>query len=350
MSNRTSGYPPKSISALFCVLLIGVTACGTSRAGSNGGPNSPSSFARDSAIVVGLNKCPIAGTGERLDNHTLESAEADVAGTLLGVGASVVSDVAIKLIGNAIERRRQNKTGQFLATGVVGGAANEFGEFRLASGTHDLGCLVVAKGKIGARGTYSFPNGMSTLGNLVPLRSGADFYMEIEVTEAMSLRQTMPIAKVPAGVGRDDVGVSASSDEERILKLQPVALHYANAAAKRPEQSQNLAAVVIFSSASVNAGATSEELEKNALSVYRHNFGKVQVGSSTIDPTGTLTLAGSGSINKLAYKTAANVAVLVTDSSEPGVVLNALSTAFEENKDDLGNALEARLKAALGEE
>ena len=298
----------------------------------------PGENQRDGAIVVPMGTCPLSGAP-----RALSEGGQQVAGQkdLVGVGASFLADVAVNLIDEAIQRRKLSRTGQFIAKGTLsdvstvtldGGAeTNDEADDGDGQGTKAAGCLVVVRGRFGppnrSPGRYAFPFPPGSLPpgtppryvtrEEVPLVGDPAFYLEIKIER-----------------GADD-----------IVRLRPAALHFARSSAKRPRAVQELGVLVAFSNTAIDED---EATIKAEAVLFRHDLGALPVGTVLFDEMGNGSLLGTASVGSLEAGVS-NITVLVTDSSEPGVVTEAAAKAFENNKDALGAALETRIRDALGD-
>lgn len=274
---------------------------------------------RQGAVVLPFKSCPSGA------DVPAEGQRAAAALPLIGFAV----DALFGAIGKAIEKRKKELNGQFLATGTLPGAGSA-GAGGTAAAIDDLGCLVVLRGAFGSGGTGTFrvnnENGSEIPLDQLGLATSPEFYLELAVEKA---------AQEPKG---DGVAAPVT------VMLSPVALRYAVTSARRIGSGEKTVTVAIaMGKKAVKSG---EQAEKEALAVFRHNLGRLRVGRGYWDPESDDLLQGTASLQTLAPDalSSLNLAAIVTESEEPGIALEALSEAFAGNKDALANAL----KEALG--
>lgn len=159
----------------------------------------------------------------------------------------------------------------------------------------------------------------------------------------------MGLTEYPAFYMELSVNDKKSKDnDKKALELEPVYLSYAASSAKTLGSARKHVSVVIAMSDA--APKVSGELEEEkAFAVFRHDFGRLDIGKSYNVDTLKGTTASQPPSEKFNQEVF-NISALVTESEGPSIARQALIDAFNNKKGDLQSALEQAIKNAFGGE
>jgi hypothetical protein len=91
--------------------------------------------------------------------------------------------------------------------------------------------------------------------------------------------------------------------------------------------------------------------DEKSIALYRFDLGRLEIGKSYEHSAAAPLLTGTASQQSISADTPGgipfNVLAIVIESEEPGLVLEALSTAYGSKKGDLENAITDILKEAI---
>lgn len=230
-----------------------------------------------------------------------------VSGAATAAAVSMIADFAVAYTQGLLKDYKDAVNAQTIATGVFLGAE------RLSSGgvsiEEDQGCLVVYSGLAGpAKGGAK--TGLLTPAHLSALNLAAPpaFYAEFSVTPGVT-------------------------DDARVLTLNHV--FYGATAARRQGSGQK--SIVL----NIVLGAYDTEKANEAVTeTYQLNLGRLEIGRYYgADPA-------VRAISAAKVKPGSAMVSVVTEAEKTSVAYDALVTAFEQNKDKLGGAIEQGLSNA----
>ncbi|MEA3035110.1 MAG: hypothetical protein QOH04_869 [Sphingomonadales bacterium] len=145
-----------------------------------------------------------------------------------------------------------------------------------------------------------------------------------------------------------DVAQGSMTGDAAVIKVTPILLQYADTSAPvRGTGKKDVSVVLAFSPETLQPapGQATVPETKAAPAVVRLDFGRLQVGRTY----GPALLTGVNGAAKMSKGTNPTITAVVSESENPSAALEALSSAFEKDKDSLGEALKKLILEALGE-
>ena len=228
---------------------------------------------------------------------------------LVGVAVDFAVDFAVSAIKQSLDQAKKNLTGTFLANGLV--------DDRILDGER---CLVISRGLRG----LLLENVAETSGRMSKQMLGplgfADypaFYLELK---------------------------TAYNPASKSLTLTPVYLAYPESSALSAGSGKKN--VTIGIAMHTKSGKAGEDPEKGALAVFRHNLGRIEIGTEMSELAQPGIFTGAAAAHTIGDKIGGNFVALVTEAEDPGIALNALSEAFGDGK-PLGDALKKLIKDSV---
>lgn len=291
-------------------------------------------------LLVG-DYCPIADQSRKGVGAALAPALVALAAPLIGFGV----DAGLSAVSEALKEAEKGLSGGFLALGTLVRADPDPAKaIKDPSGTtihspiapaqwFDFECLVIARGLVGGKlnDDVAAENGDLTRDHLVALGL-ADypaFYLELVANkEAFSLGE------------EGDTGDKAAKSSET-LTLRPVYLHYAQSAARREGSGKKTVTVAL--ALGPDQPADQAKVAEKAEAVFRFNLGRLAIGHSF----GADQLKYLDASQLIDRKTGPSIAALITESEEPSLALKAMTSAFEGNKDSIGDAVKKVISEAV---
>ena len=250
--------------------------------------------------------CPTQGGIPEEGSPDRPSAAPALLSTLSVAATSLGSEFLTNLVVDSVKASKDGLNGQFIASGVVSGDSLKNGF-----------CLIISRGLYGERENIVHTDKYIT-DELLASLGMADypaFYLETLITEK---------------------GSSLISD--------PAYLSYATQSAKSKGSGyKNVSAVIAISDAAL---ASSKEKIENHESVFRHDFGKLKIGEAYFDKT--LARTSSSQKKPAVIKDLVNINVVVTESEEPSIAMNALVETFSNKKSDIKSIFEEVVKDVVG--
>jgi hypothetical protein len=233
---------------------------------------------------------------------------------LIGVGAAFVGDLVTGYVGRKLEARKAGLTGSFLANGVAD---------LQVTGRDGAWCLAIA------RGTF-------TQGQLIGLRE----LQQRGQSARAAMQAAQPDFYLEADLTAVDSGTVAGTYQ---WLLEPHKLDYrATSASTKGKGHKHLTVAIAFSGTTPASGTL--PADDKAVAVFRHDFGRLRWGRSYNEPM----LHGTASAQQFAGRDKLNVSALVTESEKAGPALEALISAYNDNKDALTGLIEKTIKDTLG--
>jgi len=303
-------------SAATVVLAAGVAGCVTTDKRSYSNLSAAEAAEARVGEIILLDKCPV--TKRERPSPPAVKPQALFPGGL-------VADFATTAISEAIKEAKDGLSGQFLAYGAYNNAVKELDGGK-PENSFEFECVTLARGMIGPRGE-NLPerDGELRRDDLDALRL-ADypaFYLELEADDGKTCKDAAP---------------------KHQLTLTPTYLHYAQSSARLEGSGRKTVSVVI--AIAEKQPKSAEKIDADAVAVYRHNFGLLEIGKHY----STAQLAGTAATQTISGSSGLMISALVTESENPSIALRALETAFESNKSDLSKAFKQAIADALTEE
>jgi hypothetical protein len=241
---------------------------------------------------------------------------------LVAVGAALaplIANLAVTVGENLLNAEKEGLSGQFVAGTASEGVYTEEGKL-------SFGCLIIIRGLFGA-----------------PNPSGISGDEEWTTTHL----DRLSLADYPAFYLEAEVKLVGTS-----LMLQPRYIRYAQSSALREGSGMKHVGVVVALTEAVLA-SDAEPTDEKAIALYRFNLGRLEIGKSCkhsdTEPllTGTAAQQMVPSAGGQQGRVSFNVLAIVTETEQPGLLLDALSTAYGSKKGDLEKALTDIITDAL---
>lgn len=249
------------------------------------------------------------GTLAIVTNGRCSSAtEAGFLVPLIGAAAGIFGDFLTGWASRKLEAHRDGKSASWVASGVA----------NLAAGAGRDLCLAVGRTTMTPT-LFATPAGEIAVTRARLRNSSPDFYYEAD------LRSTA-VAGSPGFA----------------WTLAPHLIHYRATSAPSGGKVKHTSVVVALSNTTPPAGTV--PADSAAIGVFRHDFGKLDVGRTYKRPL----LVGTDSAATFTPTAAVNITALVTESEKAGPALEAFIGAFNSNKDALSKVIEDAVKGALG--
>lgn len=275
------------------VLLGGCASMFGSHDASMSGLTTEPAPVRVGAFVTAMPRCPVSDT-ERFEMSSLI--------------ASFAGDFLFSYVDAALKDYQEGLNGAFVASGVVDG--------ELGQGS----CIIIANGPLGPV-QPTFVEGGSQF-------SSADL-------------QDLHLADVPAFYLEARV---LWDPDQTHLTLRPEFLSYAASSARtRGSGAKHVSLVMTVDETAADATANASDSGFSA--VYRINLGELEIGRHY--DAAQLRYTGASQAITPADLRSANVSVLVTESEDPSLALQALSAAYQSNSGALQSAFEDMIASAL---
>lgn len=285
--------------ALSTVLAVGCSS--TDRRPFTNLSTTPANSRLGSVIYVSDKLCP--------NDPDSKAKEFAFLAPVIAVGVSMAVTYLVEAVNKSIEEYKKGLTGSFTASGPSGHKANA------------IKCIIIARGQLGSRDRDNTTNDNDVLRTIYPGLGFGDypsFYLELKVAK----------------------------QGEKALQLTPLYLSYAASIARNEGSGKkNVSMVLAFSDTSQKKA--DEINEDKAFAIFRHDFGRLEVGKRYHKSLLTGTSASSSITTESLNKEGFNVSTLVTDSEDPGIALQVLSETFASKKGDLQKALEDTIKKAI---
>lgn len=290
-----------SLGAAALVTLL--SSCGTDLRKFNGLSATPAPDGRAIAAARMLSACPTS-VAPLTSIKPVNVQSVDITNTersaLAAAAVGIGVDAALTAIQIGLEQAESRLNGNFLAMGAqVGGPET----VQASSGTarQNSGCLVIYQGlgdasKVSPPGAGLDPSVIAALG----LSDQPAFYIELAAT------------------------VHGTTRVLRVNHLQ-----YAATSALRRGSGRKTVTLAVGLGA---IGKTAED-PKAAAEVFLFNLGQLEVGNSYPGTSGQIAVA------PLKAQGTFNIAALVTESENPSIALEAMTSAFAANKASLASAL-----------
>lgn len=250
-----------------------------------------------------------------------------IAAALIGVGV----DFAMSAVGAALKRLKEGRNATWVATAATT-------DLRPRADQERQICLTLARGVVTTVGS-----GPAPLPNNLYFRDEPAFFLRLDLTLGKLAGKAAPAAAPAAGGDKPKEGPAA---EAVFLKAVPYELRYADTSAPiRGNGRKNVSVVVAFSPQTlqpVSGEAATPDTSK--ATVLRLDFGRLLAGR-VYDQTLLSTVSAVASFPNAARTT---VTAIVSETEKPSAALEALLTAYESNKGDLGKAFKDAITEAVG--
>jgi len=244
-------------------------------------------------------------------NCTISSDEE--AAFLLGAGISLVADFTFKYIDKKIEGYKKGLNSQTFFSG------NKASGFKEVFSTNGDQCVTLVVGKFG-QPTSKFKGDNGSL-------------------NASSLKANFKLADFPSLL----IELKAKS-EGNTISLEPNYIFYNEQLSKSKGKGTKSTSLVIAISSKTISGEEDLGKSKTPLAIFRHNIGKLKIGSEYNENTNPGILKGTGSAVTLKQLTeldaSPNIYAVFTESEEPSVAISALLEAYSGDKTDIQKSLE----------
>ncbi|WNM56378.1 hypothetical protein [Candidatus Nitrospira allomarina] len=251
--------------------------------------------------------------GQKDGNKNL--AAAVLAAPLIVAGVSFAATYFIESINAAIDEYKKGLSGSFGAAGTANITPEK------------IRCIGIVRGLLGEPENIPTPTD-DKLVFLYPKLGFQDypaFYLELKVESKI----------------KNDGGKKSGS-----LTLTPVYLSYADSVAKNHGSGEKHLGLALALSTTAQKKAGEIEEDK-AFAVFHHDMGRLEIGKH-YDQDLLKGTGASASLDDNALKNEAfNITAVVSDSEDPGIAFEVLSTTFVDRKSDLKKALEEAITNAI---
>ena len=294
-------------SVVAIVLAAGVGGCSTIDTRSYSGLSADKAAeTRVGEIIRILEKCPVT------------EGESQIFQTPLFSDVKLVASVVTSAIGEAIKEAKEGLSGQFLAYGAYNAVEEVSNAEKSENSSKCVTLVTLARGLIGP------------LGKNLPKQDGNLQFSDLK---------TLGLADYPAfylelEAKREPINDGKGATSKHKLTLTPVYLHYAQSSARLEGSGSKTVSVVI--AIGEKQPKSLEKIDTDAVAVYRHNFGRLEIGKHY----GKKQLADTAATQTVSSFPGPMIYALVTESENPSIALRALETAFQSNKSGLFKALE----------
>jgi len=296
------------ISIAVAALLATTTACADFDTRPLTGLEAVEATQRAGAAIAVLDSCPAA--------QDEEVAELAALPALIGSVVPLAASFGISSIRNAIEDRKDGRSGQFVAAGVSKDVRTD-----LNSGK----CLVIYRGLFGA-----------------PEPTASDVRLSASDLKTLGLVD-MPAFYMEARADLDD----------DVLRLEPQYVRYGQSSARIAGSGMKHVGIVLAMTERRLSAEEDAPVDNEAIALFRFDLGRLEIGRSYLQAPGAPVLTGTGAIQTLpagANGTPANLFAYVVESEQPGPVLTAFAEAFASQEDALTTALSGFLTGLLPEQ
>ena len=252
------------------------------------------------------------------------------AAPLIAAGISFAASYLVDSIKTAIEEYKKGLSGSFGAAGISNIKIQE------------IACIAIGRGLLGTPKEIPTPD-EDMLRELYPklgFKEYPAFYLELAVESKLvkntEVKESGSVTLTP------DTEVKESGS----VTLTPVYLSYAQSIAREKGSGKKHVGVALaFSN---NAQKKPEEInEEKAFAVFRHDLGRLEI-KKRYDKNLLMGTGASASLTTEAYKkNTFNISAVISDSEDPGLALEVLSTTFTDQKSNLKKALEESITNAI---
>lgn len=231
------------------------------------------------------------------------------AGPLIAAGISFAATYLVDSVSAAIEEYKKGLSGSFGAAGISNRKIQ------------DIACIAIGRGLL-TKPVKESPNFYLQLG----FKDNPAFYLELAVE-----------SKTVTDEGGKDSGS---------VTLTPTNLSYAQSIAReKGSEKKHVGVAIAFSD---TAQKKPEEIEEaKAFAVFRHDLGRLEI-KKHYDKDLLKGTGASASLTEEAYqKGTFNITAVISDSEDPGLAFEVLSTTFTDQKSNLKKALEEAITNAI---
>lgn len=231
------------------------------------------------------------------------------AAPLIAAGISFAATYLVDSVNAAIEEYKKGLSGSFGAAGISNRKIQ------------DIACIAIGRGLL-TKPVKESPNFYLQLG----FKDNPAFYLELAVESKLVK--------------------NIEGKESGSVTLTPVYLSYAQSIAReKGSEKKHVGVAIAFSD---TAQKKPEEIEEaKAFAVFRHDLGRLEI-KKHYDKDLLKGTGASASLTEEAYqKGAFNITAVISDSEDPGLAFEVLSTTFTNQKSNLKKALEEAITNAI---